>query len=474
MLNLHNPKFVFLAISTTAFLFFTPVVIFASTYTIPQVKVYNAQNLLIDNTFLAFDEGFKGGGKVTMGDLNRDGVDEIIIGAGTGGGPQVRGFDKNGVFSGLSIFPFHPDFRGGVDVTVGDVDGDKNDEIVVSQWSQGQAWVKIYESNGRVIKAEFLAFDASFKGGANVVACDIDGNGVDEIVVGAGAGGGPHVRIFNGKGEFTGIQFFSFHPDFRGGVDVACGNVDGGKEEEMIVSQSSFGQAWVKVYRVNMQILGDFLAYPGSHKGGVNVACGDIDGDGKDEIITGAGAGGGPQVRAFEFTGQPTALNFFAYHPDFRGGVNVACGNIEQKSAKRVVTFPGRLIYEGRRDLYKYIEIDISEQKLKAYMDGKKVAEFLVSSGIWKYPTPIGDFKIWTKMLSDRMKWEYGPNHPDNYDLPNVPHVMYFSGAYALHGAYWHRNFGHRMSHGCVNLSLPDAAWLYQWANVGDIVLVRP
>ncbi|MBU1119138.1 L,D-transpeptidase [Patescibacteria group bacterium] len=134
---------------------------------------------------------------------------------------------------------------------------------------------------------------------------------------------------------------------------------------------------------------------------------------------------------------------------------------------------PGRRIWEGRKGVYKYIEIDISKQRLYAYKGGRKVREIPISSGIARYSTPIGDFAVRSKLRSTRMKHEYGPNHPDNYDIPNVPHTMYFTGPYALHGAFWHNNFGHPMSHGCVNLPLHEAAWLFNWADVGDKVFVR-
>lgn len=82
---------------------------------------------------------------------------------------------------------------------------------------------------------------------------------------------------------------------------------------------------------------------------------------------------------------------------------------------------------------------------------------FIVSTGLPGTPTVVGKFHIYQKLVSTRM---VGPG----YDLPNVPHTMYFYGGYALHGAYWHNNFGHPMSHGCVNLALPDAEQLFNWA----------
>ena len=87
-----------------------------------------------------------------------------------------------------------------------------------------------------------------------------------------------------------------------------------------------------------------------------------------------------------------------------------------------------------------------------------------MSAGLANTPTVAGQFRIQTKLVSTRMR---GPG----YDLPNVPYTMYFYRGYAIHGTYWHNNFGHPMSHGCVNLRTADAAWLFDWASIGTLVV---
>lgn len=118
----------------------------------------------------------------------------------------------------------------------------------------------------------------------------------------------------------------------------------------------------------------------------------------------------------------------------------------------------------------KRIYVDLSIQRLFAYEDNKLAFEFPVSTGKWGR-TPTGDFKIWIKLRYTRMS---GGNSAlgTYYNLPNVPFTMFYANAdvprsagYALHGAYWHDNFGHPMSHGCVNISIPNAEKLYYWAN---------
>lgn len=114
----------------------------------------------------------------------------------------------------------------------------------------------------------------------------------------------------------------------------------------------------------------------------------------------------------------------------------------------------------------KWIEIILSQQMLVAWEDGRMVMNTPVSTGTRKTPTVRGTFRIYKKYAKQRMRGR-------DYDLPNVPYVMYFKGAYALHGTYWHTNFGQPMSHGCVNLPTGKAAWLYNWAPRGTTVVVH-
>ena len=118
----------------------------------------------------------------------------------------------------------------------------------------------------------------------------------------------------------------------------------------------------------------------------------------------------------------------------------------------------------------KWIDIDLSSQSLSAYVGKTRVFSTRVSTGTYKYPTVKGTFRIYSKLRSQRMR---GGTGRDRYDLPNVPHVMYFYAGYAIHGAYWHNNFGRQMSHGCVNLPLGAAQWMYNWAPVGTQVVVH-
>jgi hypothetical protein len=116
----------------------------------------------------------------------------------------------------------------------------------------------------------------------------------------------------------------------------------------------------------------------------------------------------------------------------------------------------------------KRIEVNLTTQMLYAYQNDQVVMSFPVSTGKW-HKTPTGTFHIWVKLRYTRMS---GGSGADYYNLPNVPYVMFFEGSgvsagqgFSLHGAYWHNNFGHTMSHGCVNISPENAGKLYDWAD---------
>jgi lipoprotein-anchoring transpeptidase ErfK/SrfK len=117
--------------------------------------------------------------------------------------------------------------------------------------------------------------------------------------------------------------------------------------------------------------------------------------------------------------------------------------------------------YGGR-----WIDVNLTQQRVYAYEGDTVVNSFVVSTGTWQTPTVTGSFKIWIKLLSTTMA---GPG----YYLTNVPYTMYFYKGYGLHGTYWHNNFGTPMSHGCVNLRTSDAEWLYNFASVGTTVNVH-
>ena len=195
--------------------------------------------------------------------------------------------------------------------------------LLISPMADHESIIKITDKTGEVI-GQFFAYIPSFRGGVNVASGDVNGDGQDEIITGPGAGGGPHVRIFNSQGEVI-SQFFAYSPSFRGGADVTVGDLDGGvvnKQDEIITGPGAGGGPHVRIFNSQGEVISQFFAYSPSFRGGVNVAIGDIDKDGLGEIITGAGRGGDPHIRIFELSGSLIS-SFYGYEKNFNGGVNI-------------------------------------------------------------------------------------------------------------------------------------------------------
>jgi lipoprotein-anchoring transpeptidase ErfK/SrfK len=114
----------------------------------------------------------------------------------------------------------------------------------------------------------------------------------------------------------------------------------------------------------------------------------------------------------------------------------------------------------------RWIDVNLSTQMLYAFEGDTVVASFLVSTGVPAFPTVTGQYHIYVKYLYTLMAGV-------GYYLPDVPYTMYFYKGYGIHGTYWHHNFGHPMSHGCVNMYTPDAEWMFYWAHIGTLVNVH-
>ncbi|MEB3319418.1 MAG: alkaline phosphatase D family protein, partial [Cyanobium sp.] len=204
----------------------------------------------------------------------------------------------------------------------------------------GSSQVKLFDAQGTV-QRQFTAFDR-FNGSASVAYGYLNADGIKDVVVAAGPGGGPHVKVFDGASGDEIASFYAYDPSFRGGVNVAVGDLNKDGKAELITAAGPGGGPHVRAFAMDVsgnrllpRELASFYAYAPSFRGGVSVAAGDIDGDGADDIITGAGRGGGPHVRAFAMDASGGRLlerevaSLYAYDPSFLGGVSVAAGNID-------------------------------------------------------------------------------------------------------------------------------------------------
>lgn len=159
---------------------------------------------------------------------------------------------------------------------------------------------------------------------------------------GAGEGGGPLVKVFEADGSLR-SQFFAYESTFRGGVRVATGDVTGDGQDDIITAPGEGGGPLIKVFDGNTgDLIRSYFAYDPALRGGAWVAAGDMDGDGRAEIATGPGTGGGPHVKVYNGETGSVVREFFAYEPTFRGGVRVAAGSLRFGQPASLVTSPGQ------------------------------------------------------------------------------------------------------------------------------------
>jgi hypothetical protein len=277
-----------------------------------------------------------------------------FVGADAGQPPIARLVDMGTGAVIYQLTAFDPSFGGGVRVARADVNGDGTPDLIVAAGAGGGPHVKVFDGVTHRILYSFFAYDAGFTGGVYVAAADVNGDGKADIITGAGAGGGPHVRVFSGADGSLLREFFAYDIGFHGGVTVAAGDINGDGKADIITGAGAGGGPHVKAFSgADGSVLQSFFAFDPSFTGGVFVATGDLDGDHKADIIAGAGAGGGPHVRAFNgatgasmasFIANPVTPKFsqFTSPLTIGGGVRVAAIDADGDGIDDIVDLPGR------------------------------------------------------------------------------------------------------------------------------------
>ncbi|MFA6271640.1 MAG: FG-GAP-like repeat-containing protein [Patescibacteria group bacterium] len=310
----------------------TGIVVATSKWEEPYVKVYGKNGNFV-REFLVYEKEFLGGINLAVGDITLDGIAEVIVGPQDGRKPEVRLFSIEGTQIN-SFMAYDENFGGGVNVAIGDVDGNGTKEIITGAGVGGHL-VRVFEyRDGKYfLMKEFSAYNYNYLLGVKVAAGDLDGDGRAEIITGTESGGGPHVRVFDGNGNLKfSPGFFAYREDLRHGIKVAAGDLDKDGRDEIITGTNVRMGAHVRIFDPygNVKFTPGFFAYDTAFRGGVNVGIADLDQDGRDEIITGAGPGGGPHVRIFNRYGQPIInAGFFPFAIEYRNGVQVGGGIIQ-------------------------------------------------------------------------------------------------------------------------------------------------
>ena len=266
----------------------------------------------------------------------------LVVGSDSGGAPLVKAFDVTDLSLIHQFFAYAPSFAGGVRVAVGDVNGDGRGDLVTAAGPGGGPHVKVFDGVTGGLLHSFFADDPSLSGGLFVAAGDVNGDGRADIITGAGPGGGPHVKVFDGRDLTVLRSFLGYGAGFTGGVRVATGDVDGDGRADLVTGPGAGAPPQVKVFDGQSgALVGSFLAYDPGFAGGVFVAAGDVNRDGRADFITAPGSGAGPQVKVFDGGGGGTVRSFFSHAPSFTGGVRVAAGDVNRDGVADIVTVPG-------------------------------------------------------------------------------------------------------------------------------------
>jgi len=202
--------------------------------------------------------------------------------------------------------------------------------LVTSAGPGGGPHIRVVDATTGAEKFSFFAYDPKFTGGVRIAVADITGDGISDVIAAAGPGGGPHVQVFDGVTGRSVRSFFAYDPKFTGGIWVAAADINNDGRADIITGAGEGGGPHVQVFDgITGSVIRSFFAYDSALRGGVNVTAADTNADGIAEIITAAGVGGGPDVRIFSGLTGGMMRSFLAFDATERTGFVVTAADLD-------------------------------------------------------------------------------------------------------------------------------------------------
>ena len=247
-----------------------------------------------------------------------------LTGPGASGGGVVKVFHADGTLR-RSLTPYGPGYKGSIRVAQGDVNGDGVADLITAPGPGAPPHVMVFDGVTLGQITSYYAFAPGYLGGVNLSAGDLDCDGRDEVIAAAGPGAPPNVVLFQGATGLTLYSFYAYAPQYLGGVMVASGDVTGDGYADVVTASGPGVPPHVVVFEgYSARVVSSFYAYSPKFMGGLTLAAADLNADGRAEVITGAGPGGGPHVVVIDGNTAATLRSFYAFDPSFSGGMAVA------------------------------------------------------------------------------------------------------------------------------------------------------
>ncbi len=265
-----------------------------------QLRIFDAVTHALRRVLDPFGSGYTGPLSVALGDVNHDGVSDFAVGKGPGSPAAVEILNGKTGKPIASYKPFPSSFTGGVSVALGDVNGDGKLDLIVGSGAGTPAQVKVFSGSTQQPLVSFSPFGA-FRGGVSVAAGDVNGDGEADVIVGSGPGTAPQVKVYSGATSAVLETFSPFAATATGGISVAAGDLNRDGKADVIVGTGPGTTTVVRVFKnATRARLWSYVAFGPAFSEGVAVSIADVNADGQADLVLGAGAGGGAQVKALD------------------------------------------------------------------------------------------------------------------------------------------------------------------------------